>query len=180
MVAPEELHEKLVSEGGFSVSPAGNWAHSGTMVSRAGTEVAHAGIAHPSQIADYQNKHADLLSKPGYYFGAWVEPKAGNPNLRPGSPVPRKETVLDISQRFPAGHADAANLQGAIHSQRAVFNVNSGEVKDITPVLPMDYSHMDIEQIHSPRLRGPHEYMGERLRRQQRPEIQQLVMPYAY
>ena len=153
MPSPDDLAEALANEGGFSLSPAGRWAHSGTMVSRAGTEQVHAGIATPSQIADYQTKHAAEFNRRGHYMGAWVESVPGNPNLRPGSPVPRKQTVLDVSQRFPAGHSDAANLQAHIHAQRAVFDVNKGDVSNTVPVLPMDYSHMDIEQVHYPKIR---------------------------
>lgn len=175
---PADLAETLANEGGFSLSPAGRWARSGTMVSRAGTETVHAGIASPSQISDYQTSHAAEFSRRGHYMGAWVESVAGNPNLRPGSPVPRKQTVLDVSQRFPADHADAANLQAHIHGQRAVFDVNKGDVTDTKPVLPMDYSHMDIEQVHYPKMRPMGSLVGEIGRRKAAPQSQDVELPF--
>ncbi len=176
---PSELASTLANEGGFSISAAGRSAHSGTMVSRAGTEEARAGIANPTQIADYQSRHAQEFQRRGRYFGAWVENKPGNPNLRPGSPVARRETVFDVSQRIPSGHADAANLQAHIHGQRAVFDVDRGDVKETTPVLPMDYSHMDLETIHSPQIRNASQIFGESSRRGNAQQMMQPELPFS-
>jgi hypothetical protein len=46
-----------------------------------------------------------------------------------------------------------------------MFDVNKGAVANTTPVLPMDYSHMDIEDIHSPQIRALPGITGELARR---------------
>lgn len=154
----EELHAMLRDSGGFSVSSAGRSPHSGQMMARSGTERIHPGIASPERLESYLADHHQHLNRRGYYVGGWVET----------TPEGHKQTVLDVSQRFPAGHDEAVNLQGVIHDQRAYYDVGTGEAIPVNrDVLPMDYSGLDIKDVHYPARRAMSQVVGEIARRNQ-------------
>jgi hypothetical protein len=123
------------------------------MVSRAGSEEIVPGIANADHVASYVSRHTRDVARRGYYLGAWAE----------DTPEGGKQTVFDISQRMPKV---SANLQGAIHNQRAVFDVNAGDVREVQPVLPYsDINRFDVEEIHAPKIRHRTEVFGEIERR---------------
>ncbi len=146
---PEDLAEQLANEGGFSISAAGRPAHSGVMVSRSGAEETISGVASAGQIADYQQRHAAEFGRRGYYHGAWLEDTEGG----------GKQTVQDVSQRFP--NQISAQLQGAIHNQRALYDVGKGTYPEVDPILPFpDIGRFDIEEVHVPHIRHRSELSG--------------------
>ena len=68
-----DLHSRLRVEGGFTVNPrSGEQPTEGFAVSRfKGREAKFEGYATPDEIAAYERKNWNLLSKPGVHIGGW-------------------------------------------------------------------------------------------------------------
>jgi hypothetical protein len=163
---PMELAQRLSTEGGFSISDAGRPARSGVMVARRGSEETVPGLATASDIEGYQRRHAADVGRRGYYMGAWVE-----------GDEPKRQTVFDISQRFPREHREAAMLQGAVHGQRMLFDVDRGDVtpsahvpgenveqtgQQILPFSRRDIDAMDIKDVRYPQRRTTSQVLNQR------------------
>lgn len=112
------LAKEVADNEGFSVNARGRAPSGGFMVSRAGSEKVVPGKAAAGDIEEYATapETQSFLAagrRSRAHVGAWLE-DAGTPH---------EQTVLDLSQNFPT--KQSADLQAAIHGQRAIFDVSA-------------------------------------------------------